>query len=162
MENGTNHPRELSYNLPPDAAGKDVYTFVDKATNVLKVYIDTYNGRYGYGLFHGSIAGKHVAFLCAEILYFKRVKEGTWVYTVRDAFLVEQSIENILKQLGEVSFIRIGRSVVVNFHRVNEHYHRHLKIAWEHGEKVLNIGPNYRNECSERFQHTRTGPRKAP
>jgi hypothetical protein len=144
--------------LPAEVAEGMVKVVYDEENQKINVYHDPYRGRYGSGFFHGHSMRRKVTCLHGEILFFKHTKEGTWMHTVDDTFLVDESIDDILRQVGDTNFLRISKFVLVNVHRIKNPSSRSLTVCGEDSETHFGVGPEYRKQCSIRFGLDRHTP----
>ena len=142
---------KLGYDIPPEILADVKSCELDLQNGKVWVHYECKEDYYEHGFFTGTNGKKEVKVLFSEVLYVRRVKKYTIVYTLRGKYLLDQKIKEVLKELKEPHFLRIHQSIIVNVHFLFKPTYKKLYLQVGNKEEKLPIGKTFQHQCCVRF-----------
>ena len=110
----------------------------------------------------GTCDDMRVTVPVSEVLYFESVDRKTFAYTKNRTVEFRESLRNLLDSFGEIGFVRISKSAVVNVYKI-DHLQGDLNmrviIYLKNSEKLI-MNRGYRKEFFDELEKIR-GKNKA-
>ena len=110
----------------------------------------------------GTCDGMRVTVPVSDVLYFESVDRRTFAYTESRTVEFRTSLNKLLDSFGDIGFIRISKSAVVNVYKIDRlqgDLNMRVIIFLKNGEKLI-MNRGYRKEFFEELERIR-GKNKA-
>ena len=105
----------------------------------------------------GTCDDMRVTVPVSEVLYFESVDRKTFAYTENRTVEFRESLRNLLDSFGEIGFVRISKSAVVNVYKIGHlqgDLNMRVIIYLKNGEKLI-MNRGYRKEFFDELEKIR-------
>ena len=132
----------------------------DKLDDETKEYISRLDNTLSN--IEGTLDDRRISLPVTDVMYFESVDRRTFAYTESRTVEFRTSLNKLLDSFGDIGFIRISKSAVVNVYKIDRlqgDLNMRVIIFLKNGEKLI-MNRGYRKEFFEELERIR-GKNKA-